>query len=306
MENLAHMLLEIPPVSRCWAICIVATTLAAKFNLVSRHKLVFGPERAFSDQPWRLFTSFCYFGEPSIMVILAIWTAIRWSRTIEESFRTPMGLLPPRINKFSDHQLDQLAKALDRFKAADYFYFLLLVSVSIISFSMLGMYFFPRTIPLLGYLLHDILTYIACRLNPNILVNFFGVFTVQGINVSILTVLSGWVFQPEFLINVVNLLHGDIHSLGNILMSPPAWRTLLCLSLGHLWWFAMFYLFDKFYVDTNPLRLKMTTRTIKRVHQQAQLGEVDHIKHWFKLILLPPWYWAIVLNIEHGRGRYGG
>lgn len=298
--------MNIPPVSRCWTVSIIAINGMASLGIISPMKLIFLPERGFS-QPWRLFTSFCYFGEVLFGTILAVWTTIRWFRSLEENFSIPYTMFPSFVNEFNDYQLDILAKYTTRMKSWDFLHLVVLICVSIIITTSLGFYRLQFRIPMLGVVLHEVISYISCRTNPQQQVSIFGIITVQGVNIPLFTALLDWVVLADFKPHMAILLQGHFLVLWLVLTSPIAWKTYICLFLGHFWWYFHSYLYNEWYGDKNRHRYKLRNKTVKRVQQQNRIGYLGcGNKAVVTAVMLPPWYWLILYYVRGQVEPVGG
>lgn len=111
MDRIFQWVSGIPPVTRYWSIAILSTSILTTLRIVLAVQFVFIVDKAFSSQPWRLITSFCYFDDLLIELIINIWFIIRSSRYLEEGFSTKIALFPPNtINTLNTDQRNFLYK----------------------------------------------------------------------------------------------------------------------------------------------------------------------------------------------------
>ncbi|KAG1884196.1 Der1-like protein [Suillus subluteus] len=79
-------LTQIPPITRAWLALSVATSLAVQCQLVTPLQLYFSFKSAFTNaQPWRMATTFFYFGSISLDFVFHLFFFMRYSRMLEES-----------------------------------------------------------------------------------------------------------------------------------------------------------------------------------------------------------------------------
>lgn len=300
MDRIVQWALSIPPVTRYWSIAILISSIITTFRLVLSITLVFLVEKAFGSQPWRLITSFCYFGELLIELILNIWFIIRSSRYLEEGYSTRLSLFPSTsINRLSPDQRTLLQTITDRNKSIDYLYFVLLICGSIIAGVTYGQYKFDFRIPTLGFLLDDILLYIWCRSNPNLEVNMFGFLTIRAAYLPWCYTLLNWVLLNYFLNSFLAIISGDMNQITSVFSQPFVWRIVICYTLGHFWWFTREFLLTQFYCDQNDERRKLRSETPRRIEQQAKISPYQNIsRQVLTFILLPPWYWVILRKLQ--------
>ncbi|KAK6457076.1 Der1-like family-domain-containing protein [Scheffersomyces xylosifermentans] len=291
MERVGDWVRGIPPVTRYWAVAIFATATAISLKLVSKTSLFFNAEKAFNNQSWRFFSSFFYFNELSVELLINIFFLVRSCRLLEESFFTRPALLPSSAKKLNERQMDILQKYIDRNKSIDYFYFILQICVSIILLASYGHYRLGfKASTLLGVLLDDILLYIWCRSNPDLEVNMLGFFTIKTAYVPWFhTVLYG-IMDGSLFKAIGDLLRGQFSFFESTMM----WRILMSYPLGHFWWFTREFLLSTLYHDPYDGRRKAREETLK-LHKTNDLNIARDL---LKALLLPPWYWVIIAKIK--------
>ncbi|PPQ65412.1 LOW QUALITY PROTEIN: hypothetical protein CVT26_000037 [Gymnopilus dilepis] len=77
---------QIPPITRGWLALSVLISLAVQSQLVTPLQLYFSPRSAFiNGQPWRMVTTFFYFGPISLDFVFHLFFFMRYSRMLEES-----------------------------------------------------------------------------------------------------------------------------------------------------------------------------------------------------------------------------
>lgn len=300
MDRIFQWVSGIPPVTRYWSIAILSTSILTTLRIVLAVQFVFIVDKAFSSQPWRLITSFCYFDDLLIELIINIWFIIRSSRYLEEGFSTKIALFPPNtINTLNSDQRNFLKRIIDRNKSIDYLYFVLLICGSIVAAVTYGSNNFDFKIHRLGSLLDDILLYIWCRSNPNLDVNMFGFFTIQTAYLPWCYTMLNWVLLKDFLTDFLALMSGNLRLIASVFTKPFVWRVVICYSLGHFWWFSRDFLLCQFYYDFNDERRQIRSETPKRIEQESRISSYHNIpRRILTLILLPPWYWVILKKMR--------
>ncbi|KAG1739602.1 Der1-like protein [Suillus lakei] len=74
-------LTQIPPITRAWLALSVATSLAVQCQLVTPLQLYFSFKSAFTNvQPWRMATTFFYFGSISLDFVFHLFFFMRYKR----------------------------------------------------------------------------------------------------------------------------------------------------------------------------------------------------------------------------------
>lgn len=297
MDNVQQLIAEIPKISRYWCISVLVVSVAVHFKVVPPQKLFFNPDLAFGSQPWRLVSSFFYLGDLLVPTLFNAYTNLKWTQMLEQGFSLSQGVFPDIINTFDQTKHDHLANAMRMLQPLDYLYYLVLMGISVIFFATLINEWVGIKLPLLGLILNDILLYISCRTYPNLQVNIMGIFDFGGYHLPYISFLLDWL-GVGLLSDIPRLMRGDISVLYNVLMSSLGMKHLCTISLGHFWWFTMEFLVSKIYLDSNAERQKYTTRTPKRIEQARRIAQVDYVKNIVRLVLLPPWYWPILHNIN--------
>lgn len=137
---LLEQVFRVPPVTRCIAISIVLVTLLVYTDTVSPYSLFYSPLFLKKFEVWRVFTTFLYFGKPTLDVFMHIVFLYRYSKMLEEGC----------IN------------------TSDYFWMILVISS--ILFVISNIY----GIPTLGTSFSSTITYIWTKRNPRAIVQIFG------------------------------------------------------------------------------------------------------------------------------------
>ncbi|PPQ69610.1 hypothetical protein CVT24_001366 [Panaeolus cyanescens] len=155
---------QIPPITRGWLALAVLTTLAVQSQMVTPLQLYFNPRSAFvSVQPWRMATTFFYFGSLSLDFVFHMFFFMRYSRMLEES-------------SFAN-------------KRADYFWLLLQSAVMLLALSPLV------NIPFLSASLAFVPIYVWSRRHPDTPISLFGIINITAPYLPIALVAFSWVLN---------------------------------------------------------------------------------------------------------------
>lgn len=155
---------QVPPITRAWLALAVATSLAVQCQVVTPLQLYFSFKSAFTNaQPWRMLTTFFYFGPFSLDFVFHLFFFMRYSRMLEES-------------SFAN-------------KKADYFWLLFVSSIMLLLLSPLF------NLPFLSSSLAFVPIYVWSRRHPSIPISLFGIFTISAPYLPLALVLFSWVIS---------------------------------------------------------------------------------------------------------------
>ncbi|KAF8500912.1 Der1-like protein [Russula emetica] len=153
---------QIPPVTRTWLALSVLTSVAVQCQLVTPLQLYFSFKAAFHNaQPWRVFTTFFYFGSISLDFVFHLFFFMRYSRMLEES-------------SFANRK-------------ADYFWLLFLSSLMLLGLSPLF------NLPFLSSPLAYVPIYFWSRRHPSTPISLFGLLTITAPYLPFALVAFSWV-----------------------------------------------------------------------------------------------------------------
>lgn len=290
MENLQGLFVGVPPVTQVWTGLVMIEHGIVELGVLAPLRLVFSPERAMQE-PWRLVTSFCYFGQLLISTLLAIWNSLKWVNTLEDSFSLSLAVFPDYIYNYNPVQMNQLNMAMNRLQPLDFSWFLVLICMSIVALVSFGHYIIGYSIPVLGTVFYEVLSYIACKINPNVQMGILGFITIPGPYVPYFMPVLEWLSQPHADVQIIRILTGDMKALMAIFTSIYAWKSFCGIFLGHSWWFIYQVLFNQMYIDHNPKRNRWTQKR----------AAYDPVRRWLSVVIMPPWYHIILYNITTGR-----
>jgi len=153
---------QIPPVTRTWLALSVLTSVAVQCQLITPLQLYFSFKAAFRNaQPWRMFTTFFYFGSISLDFVFHLFFFMRYSRMLEES-------------SFANRK-------------ADYFWLLFLSSLMLLGLSPLF------NLPFLSSPLAYVPIYFWSRRHPTTPISLFGLLTITAPYLPFALVAFSWV-----------------------------------------------------------------------------------------------------------------
>ncbi|RLV89963.1 Derlin-2 [Spathaspora sp. JA1] len=278
----------LPPVTRGWNIAIVATATLITLNKVKSSNLLFVPDKAFSNQNWRLVSSFFTFGELSMNLFMEFWFVSNSCRRVEDSFT--ISILPKVVDSFNPQQRKLLQELIERNKSIDFLYYLIQISMSIVIAATFGYYKLRVNLLELGNVLCHLLIYIDSKHSPEELMNLFGIFQFKNVYFPWICACLHW------LVLTVNLLDVNWKFSFEIVAKPLIWFYTVAYGLGHLWWVTKDFLLQKVHNDEEDARRILRSDTLK----QFKVFKLDLVKEFLLMAFLPPWYWIIISKIQRG------
>ncbi|KAK6460199.1 Der1-like family-domain-containing protein [Scheffersomyces coipomensis] len=298
MERVGAWIASIPPVTRYWSLLIVGLSIYSSFVPDKKMLLVFLPEKAFGTQPWRLLTGFCYFGDFSIQLVINMFLSLRSIRYVEQSYNSDSSLFPPfMMNGLSPNQRSKIILLKEMYQTLDFLYFMVQISFTILAIVTYGFYKFNLKIIYPGMILDDSILYIWSRTDPNMVVNLFGFLNLRIAYLPFIYVLLRSVLEKRFLQDLEKLLRFDM----TVFQSMFAWKHLIAYGVGHLWWFMRYFLLPKLYANSNKLKSDERVKTLNQY--RININKYKIMPDILRLILLPPWYWIIMIDMKYNR-RY--
>ncbi|EGW32196.1 uncharacterized protein SPAPADRAFT_139495 [Spathaspora passalidarum NRRL Y-27907] len=282
---------SLPPVTRGWNIAIVATSTLVTLKKVKLSSLLFQPERAFTNQIWRLVSSFFAFGDLSMNLFMEIWFVSSSTRRVEDAFITNSSMLPQVVDSFDAEQRKLLHDFIERNKTIDFLYYLLQICIAIVLSATFGYYKLGITLPQLGKLLCHSLIYIDSRITPEEVLNLFGIFQFKK-------VYYPWVCASlDLLVVAVNLLDINWKWYVEVILKPFIWFYTVSYGLGHLWWVLRDFLLQEVHNDQNDKRRLLRQNTLR----EFKVTRFDLVKEVLSMVFLPPWYWVVISKIQRRR-----
>ncbi|KAI3383559.1 hypothetical protein SNEBB_005364 [Seison nebaliae] len=180
IQNLYNEYMQIPPITRGYTTACIVTTALVESQWINPYQLYFNPHLIFRKfQIWRLFTNFCYMGNIGFNFFFQILFMFRYCRYLEEgSFRG---------------------------RTADFFFLCLFGTVMITLFACFYNVFF------LYNAFTIMLVYIWGRRNPQIRMNFMGLFNFRAINLHWALLAVSFILGNQFIIDVVGIAAGHLY-----------------------------------------------------------------------------------------------
>ncbi|CDR42388.1 CYFA0S09e02520g1_1 [Cyberlindnera fabianii] len=197
--------LEMPIVTRCWSIAILAASVLVSTNLISDKDLSFVPIAIVKKhQYWRLFSSFFYFGEIDLYMLYQVYIITQHSCTIEQGFNS----------------------------SADYLWYIFVNCFVLIIYS-----FLFNTNTWLSFALVASLMYVWSRQNPHEEIAIFGFLNIKATYYAFVIIAQALLWRGSisaaglaglvvghtlfYFEDVFSKLHNNI----KILQPPWRWRT---------------------------------------------------------------------------------
>ncbi|CAI5759746.1 unnamed protein product [Candida verbasci] len=282
---------SLPPITKGWCCSVLATSILLTIKKVSIFNLLFKPDKALTNQNYRILTSFITFNELSLDLIFTLFAIANSCKRIENRYLTTHSNLPSIIDNFSPLQKQTLQKFIDKNKSIDFLYYFIQIGISIVI--VVSLVYYKLNIPILelGRLLSETFTYIDSRNDPNEIVSFMGLINFKNC------------YSPYFhIILNVSLRGREYLEMGRlqqipIWKFPVFWIYLISYGLGHTWWVIREVLLSTLHYDSND------ERRIKRkeIMKRNNVVKFDLIRNCLVVFLLPPWYWFIIKKINNRR-----
>lgn len=152
----------LPPVTRLWAFSSVVVSLLEHVSLLSRYSLFYSPHLIWV-QPYRLVTTFLYFGEFGVDFLFHLFFFIRYSRMLEE-------------NHYAGH-------------TADFAWLVVVCSALLLVTSPC----ISPPLPFLGQPLAFVMVYIWSRRNRHVRLSLFGVLVITAPYLPIALCAFSWI-----------------------------------------------------------------------------------------------------------------
>ncbi|KZS93554.1 Der1-like protein [Sistotremastrum niveocremeum HHB9708] len=158
---------QVPPVTRAWISLCVVLSLAVQCQLVTPLQLYFSFKAAFSNgQPWRIITTFLYFGPISLDFVFHLFFFMRYSRMLEDSNYAH--------------------------KRAEYLWLLISSSFMLLLLSPLV------TMPFLSSSLAFVPIYLWSRRHPDTQISLFGLVTITAPYLPLALVCFSWLLNGSW------------------------------------------------------------------------------------------------------------
>lgn len=298
MERFEDMVRQIPPISRTWIASVVVVSGLTTNNIVPQVKVVFIPNRI-SEEPWRIFTLFCYFGPLSLALILVLFQIRDSTSALEGGYSNDESILLGQLTAGLDSELiADLKSTFEENRMVDFAYFLfqiattILVAVTVVytHFSFTG-----TSLVFLGPILHNTLLYIWCKTYPQgnlMLLQLpirakYAFWTIQ---------LIYMVISDDFLDVIDAYKRGFIQGLHQLLTSQIMVGQVVVVLVAHFWWFMRYFIVENMYNDTKT----KTRKDWKEAYEAVAPGTSTRsfVHRAAQVVVTPPWYWFISRKIR--------
>lgn len=293
MERFEQMVRQIPPISRTWIALVLVVSGITTNDIVPHVKVVFIPSRI-REEPWRIFTLFCYFGPLSLPLVLVLFQIRDSTSALEGGYINEESMLPARLTAGFDAELvEHLKTKFQENRMVDFAYFLFQIAVTIlvaVTIVYRHFNFTGASLVFLGPILHNSLMYIWCKTYPEsnlMLLQLpirakYAYWSVQLIYI---------VVSEDFLSVIGAYKHGFVTGLYVLLTSLIIVSQVVVVAVAHFWWFLRYFIVETMYNDTKT----DTRRDWKRAYDSFAPGVSTRsvVRAIAQVVVTPPWYWMI-------------
>ncbi|KAM9892956.1 hypothetical protein OXX79_009664 [Metschnikowia pulcherrima] len=309
MDRLNPLAIPLHPVTKIWVCAIGASAVAISMELISFTKLVFLPSRVFVE-PWRLVTSFCFFGALSFTLVQYIIIIARTNNSLEENYLFRSENMPRQwVCQLDKDSNLNLKETLERNRTYDFAYFIAEIAFSIVAVvTVLSRWYdISASFFLLGPGLEKILLYILCRNTPSEHLQIMGI-SITAKYAPILTQFLEFLFSSELQKFSHSVRHDPYQAVTALLTSSLAQQTFLVFSIGHLWWYISHFYLKDVYNETSTKNREEWSRAFVAIKMNHFAG-ID-LSNLYRYLITPPWYYAITRKLlreqKESRGRLEG
>jgi Derlin-2/3 len=291
MDQLLEMVRQVPPFTRYWSICILGCSIVTSLKLTSHMNLLFKPDKAFNNEPWRLLTSFCYISDFSLQLVFNVWMLSQSCRNLEDTFISHQSLFPP----LNGRQQRLLQASINHYKFADFLYYMFQICCSILIMVSIGYYYLNYRVSQLAPILQEVILYLWCRTSPHLDINIFGLLNIRRAYVPWVTILVNLLFNRIFLSEIVSIVLGDYSRIMVLLKDEYFWKNFIIIGLGHTWWFVREFLMNDLYFNKNNQSRLLRQQTLQRYG----ISNDNWIKRGLIVLLRPPWYYQVLNMLKN-------
>ncbi|OBA20171.1 hypothetical protein METBIDRAFT_33106 [Metschnikowia bicuspidata var. bicuspidata NRRL YB-4993] len=293
MDRLNPLAIPLLPVTKTWVCAIVAMAAATSMDMVSPTKLIFYPSKMLAE-PWRLVTSFCFFGPIQFSLVQYIFIIARTNNALEERYMHRIEYLPQNWIRGLDNELRaELRDEFERRKSADFAYFVGRIAMSIVATILILSlrYDIAGNFYLLGPGLEKILLYILCRNTPADYIQIMGI-SIKAKYAPFLMQFLEFLFSNEFKLLSHMLRHNVLQALAVFLTSGIVQKTILVFTVGHLWWYIQFFYVEQVYDESATSK----QREWARAHAAFRKNSIQwaDLPNMYRYLITPPWYFPFV------------
>jgi len=257
--------------------------------------LLFVPDKAFTNESWRIFTSFCVSKGISLDLLMEIFYIRSSCGRVEDVFSTTHAILPERtVDGFDDTQRHTLRLFMDRNRAVDFLYFFIQVAASVLVAATVLYYRAGVGLFSLGHLLCRVFMYIDSQNSPHAEMDILGLFAFRRMYFPWVTALVDLVPNRAVREDVVKLVVlGDMAICGN----PKVWFYFTSIALGHFWWTCRELVLSNAHYDDDDQRRGVKRNALLRYG----VYKIDVAREFLMWLFIPPWYWVILAKIKNRR-----
>ncbi|GEQ70444.1 hypothetical protein JCM33374_g4121 [Metschnikowia sp. JCM 33374] len=296
MDRINPLDIPLNPVTKTWVCAIGALAAMTSMNWVSIVKLVFSPARVFSE-PWRLITSFCYFGDLQVLLIQNIVVIAQTNDPLEAMYLYKIEYMPHAWVQFLDKDSKaKLREEIEARKTYDFAHFMARIAVSIVAtvVCLSRWVDVSREFLLLGPVLEKVILYILCRNTPSEYISFMGI-SIMAKYLPFLTHFIEFLFSKEFQKFSLTFHQGMFRAMGEFLTSGLVKQSLIVLTISHFWWYIQFFYLE--YVDvgfsTSTQEEWSKAYTAIRKNRSVWLD----LPNFYRYLITPPWYYFVTRRL---------
>lgn len=288
MDGVRIINIRLHPVTKVLAASSIALAIITQMGFLSIPRVVFLPSKIILE-PWRLYTSYCYFGNLDFGLIQRIFTMSQTNESLERAYLVKMHTLPLRWYKGLDES--SLRQKFEENRAWDFAYFLFRMSFSIVAcVTLLNQWYdVAKYYLILGPTMNGVLLYILCRNMPEDIFYFLGIQVKAKYAPFIETIVS-MVLSYDFQ-TLISARKDFLQAIIVFLGSRFVISTLFEYVVGHLWWFVEFVYLNR--TTSQALWDKSVTEIVPGLI----FGDFElvNILRW---LITPPWYFWITKKMR--------
>lgn len=292
VERLAQVVMETPPFTRFYMGSIILLSASTTVGFVLPSSLLFIPSKAFSYQPWRLITSFLYFGDLLFNLLVHLYFIRRSLGQLENSYTTKLSFLPQRwLVGLSEAQRARVEEFMEANKSVDFFHFVGLVCGGIIAMVTFGFNYRKILIFRLGMILEDVMLFISCKNNPELEFVFLLLFQIRSIYFPYVFTFIQWIFNGDMNNDTRDFPVSFSLGMATLMKSPYLWKFFICFTISHTWWYIHEVLMERVY-NHSTTRYSIHQEAIAKVRHGLGSNLVTKSYYeLFQIVLLSPPYW---------------
>lgn len=303
IDRLLQAALETPPFTRFYMCSIIILSASTTVGLLSPSSLLFIPSKAFSYQPWRLITSFLYFGDTLFNLLIHLYFIRRSLGQLENSYSTKLSYIPKLwLKRLDAEQRQEMQTSIEAKKSIDFFHFVGVICAGIIVMVAFGFSYRKILIFRLGMILEDVMLFISCKNNPNMQLMFL-LFEIRSAYFPYVYMFIQWGFSGDMTNDTRDFPVSFTLGMSTLMKSPYLWKFFICFTISHTWWFIHEVLMEKIYNQTDKRDTAHSEVVSKLRHNMGAKIFTYSYYEIFQMVLLSPPYWKYFWQQPHAAQR---